>query len=112
VCDYQEAENIVNNGGKSMVIGITMIKTAPDQEKAGFDALRETKGVKEIYNLFGEFDLFLVLEALDRARLNLLLEEIRDRRYVLDTWPLLVSREDSLPDIKMAFSQGREMVLS
>jgi len=42
-----------------MVIGITMIKTAPDQEKAGFDALRETEGVKEIYNLFGEFDLFL-----------------------------------------------------
>ena len=54
-----------------MVIGITMIKTAPDQEKAGFDALRETEGVKEIYNLFGEFDLFLILEALDRARLNL-----------------------------------------
>jgi len=95
-----------------MVIGITMIKTAPDEEKAGFDALRETKGVKEIYNLFGEFDLFLILEALDRARLNLLLEEIRDRRYVLDTWPLLVSREESLPDGKMAFSKGREMALS
>lgn len=94
-----------------MVIGITMIKTAPDEEKAGFDALRETKGVKEIYNLFGEFDLFLILEALDRARLNLLLEEIRDRRYVLDTWPLLVSREESLPDVKRAFSQGREMAL-
>lgn len=95
-----------------MVIGITMIKTAPDEEKAGFDALRETEGVKEIYNLFGEFDLFLILEALDRARLNLLLVEIRDRRYVLDIWPLLVSREESLPDIKMAFSKGREMALS
>lgn len=95
-----------------MVIGITMIKTAPDEEKAGFDALRETKRVKEIYNLFGEFDLFLILEALDRARLNLLLEEIRDRRYVMDTWPLLVSWEESLPDVKMAFSKGREMTLS
>lgn len=95
-----------------MVIGITMIKTAPDEEKAGFDALRKTEGVKEIYNLFGEFDLFLILEALDRARLNLLLEEIRDQRYVLDTWPLLVSREESLPDSKMAFSKGREMALS
>ena len=95
-----------------MVIGITMIKTAQNQEKAGFDVLREIKGVREIYNIFGEFDLFLILEALDRARLNLLLEEIRDRRYVLDTWPLLVSREESLPDIKMAFSKGREMALS
>jgi len=44
--------------------------------------------------------------------LNLLLEEIRDRRYVLDTWPLLVSRDERLPDIKIAFSNGREMALS
>jgi hypothetical protein len=95
-----------------MVIGITMIKTVPDQEKAGFDALRETKGVKEIYNLFGEFDLFLILEALDRARLDLLVEEIRNQRYVLDTWPLLVSTEESLPDVKMALSLGREMAVS
>jgi len=60
-----------------MVIGITMIKIVPDHEKAGYDALREIEGVKEIYHLFGEFDLFLILEALDRAKLDQLLEEIR-----------------------------------
>jgi len=54
----------------------------------------------------------LILEALDRARLNLLLDEIRNQRYVLDTWPLLVSMEESIPDVKMAFSQGREMAVS
>jgi hypothetical protein len=100
------------NGGKSMVIGITMIKTTPGQEKASFDALRETEGVKKIYNLFGEFDFFLILEALDRGRLNQLLEEIHNHRYVLDIWPLLVSKEESLPDVKMAFSLGREMAVS
>jgi hypothetical protein len=97
---------------KSMVIGITMIKTAPNQEKAGFDVLREIKGVREIYNLFGEFDLFLILEALDRAGLNLLLEEIQDQKYVLDTWPLLVSSEESLPEVKMAFSHMGEIAMS
>ena len=95
-----------------MVIGITMIKTAPDQVKAGFDALRETEGVKEIYNLFGEFDLFLILEVLDRARLNLLLEEICNQRYVLDTKLFLVSIEERLPDVEIAFSQGREKAVS
>ena len=66
-----------------MVIGITMIKIVPDHEKAGYDALSEIEGVKEIYHLFGEFDLFLILEALDRAKLDQLLEEIRIQRYVL-----------------------------
>ena len=97
---------------KSMVIGITMIKTAPNQEKAGFDVLREIKGVREIYNLFGEFDLFLILEALDRAGLNLLLEEIQDQKYVLDTWPLLVSMEESLPEVKIAFSHLGEIAVN
>lgn len=95
-----------------MVIGITMIKTAPNQEKAGFDVLREINGVKEIYNLFGEFDLFLILEALDRAGLNLLLEKIQDQKYVMDTWPLLVSREESLPEVKIAFSHLREVAVN
>ena len=95
-----------------MVIGITMIKTAPNQEKVGFDVLRDIKGVREIYNLFGEFDLFLILEALDRAGLYLLLEEIQDQKYVLDTWPLLVSIEESLPEVKIAFSHLGEIAVN
>ena len=97
-----------------MVIGITMIKIVPDHEKAGYDALREIEGVKEIYHLFGEFDLFLILEALDRAKLIQLLEEIRIQRCVLDTWSLLVSEEARgiHTDIGMAFSQVGELAVS
>jgi len=97
-----------------MVIGITTIKIVPDHEKAGYDALREIEGVKEIYHLFGEFDLFLILEALDRAKLDQLLEEIRIQRCVLDTWSLLVSEEGPglYPDIGMAFSQVGELAVS
>ncbi len=95
-----------------MVIGITMLKTVPDHEKASYDALKEVEGIKEIYHLFGEFDLFLILEALDRTGLNLLLEEIRGQRYVLDTWSLLVSKEESLTSVGMAFSQVRGLAVS
>ncbi len=95
-----------------MVIGFTMIKTAPDQEKAGFDALTEIEGVKEIYRLFGEFDLFLILEALDRERLGLLAEEIRNHRCVRDTWSLLVSEEESSPHSGTAFWQERVLAVS
>jgi hypothetical protein len=97
-----------------MIIGITMIKIVPDHEKAGYNALREIEGVKEIYHLFGEFDLFLILEALDRAKLIQLLEEIRIQRCVLDTWSLLVSEEDPgiHTDIGMAFSQVGELAVS
>jgi hypothetical protein len=98
-----------------MVIGITMIKIVPGNEKASYDALRDIEGVKEIYHLFGEFDFFLILEALDRTRLSLLLEEIRIQRYVFDTWSLLVSKEGRqaiYPDIGLAFSQVGELAIS
>lgn len=68
-----------------MVIGITMIKIAPDHEKASYDALRGIYGVKDIYHLFGEFDFFLILEALDRASLSHIMKDILIQQYVLDT---------------------------
>ena len=82
--------------------------------RPGYDALSEIEGVKEIYHLFGEFDLFLILEALDRAKLDQLLEEIRIQRYVLDTWSLLVSEEGPgiYSDIGMAFSKVGELATS
>ncbi len=98
-----------------MVIGITMIKIVPDHEKASYDALRETRGVREIYHLFGEFDFFLVLEAQDRTGLSQLLKEIRTQKYVFDTWSLLVSKEgqpDAHPSVGILFSGKGEMAVS
>jgi hypothetical protein len=98
-----------------MVIGITMIKVEPDHEKASYDALKEVEGLKEIHHLFGEFDFFLILEALDQKRLRQLLEEIRVQQYVLGTWPLLVSKEGFQKvhaDIGMTFSHVGELAAS
>jgi hypothetical protein len=98
-----------------MVIGITMIRVVPGHEKTSYVALKKTEGVKEIYHLFGEYDFFLILEALDQTSLSQLLGEIRIKRHVIDTWSLLVSRESrgAVPvENGMAFPQMGELAAS
>ena len=95
-----------------MVIGITMLKVVPGQEKACYDALRHAAGIKEIYHLFGEFDFFLILDAMDKKELIHLLDDIRDKKYVLDTWSLLVSDYESPPAVGQPFSGGRGLAVS
>ena len=87
-----------------MVIGITMLKVMPGQEKACYDALRHTMGIKEIHHLFGEYDFFLILDAIDKKDLILLLEDIRGRKYVLGTCSLLISDYESHPTVRQPFS--------
>ena len=87
-----------------MVIGITMLKVVPGQEKACYDALRHAVGIREIYHLFGEFDFFLILNAVNRGGLICLLEDICAQKYVFDTWSLLVSDYDSHPTAGQSFS--------
>lgn len=90
-----------------MVIGITMLKVVPGQEKACYDALRHIVGIKEIHHLFGEFDFFLILDAIDKKDLILLLEDIRGRKHVLGTWSLMVSDYESHPTARRLFSAER-----
>jgi DNA-binding Lrp family transcriptional regulator len=95
-----------------MVIGITMVKVLPEQEKAAYHALREMDGIKEVYHLFGEFDFFVIMNAESKSRLNHLLEAIRDRREVIETWPLLISKDESIPEVEIAFSQMEVLAIS
>lgn len=98
-----------------MIIGITMIKVVPGHEKASYDAIKEIEGVREIYHLFGEFDFFIVLDALDRVMLNEVVKTIRMQKYVVDTWSLLISKEGSrrsYPGIGTAFSYEGELSVS
>lgn len=95
-----------------MVVGITMIKVLPDQERAAYHALREMDGIKEVYHLFGEFDFFVVMKADGKARLNRLLEEISDRREVTGTWPLLISKDEGILEAEIASSQRDVPVMS
>ena len=89
-----------------MVFGVTMVKIIPDHEKEIYNALRERDDIAEVYNLFGEYDLLVILEARHKAELRRILKEIRGLSYVLDTWPLLVSRDKSLSQVEVAYSKA------
>lgn len=87
-----------------MVIGITMLKVVPGQEKACYEALKHAIGIKEICHLFGEYDFFLILEAADKKELIHLLKETRGWESVLGTWSLLVSDYGCHPAPMRSFS--------
>jgi len=95
-----------------MVIGVTMIKVIPDHEREIYNALKEREYTKEVYNLFGEYDLFVILEAQHQAELRHILKEIRGLSYVLDTWPLLVSRDKSLSMVEVAYPTAEKLAAS
>jgi DNA-binding Lrp family transcriptional regulator len=60
-----------------MVIGVTMVKISPDHEKETYNALRGRDDIVEVYNLFGEYDLLVILEARHKAELRRILKDIR-----------------------------------
>jgi hypothetical protein len=95
-----------------MVIGVTMVKITPDHEKEIYNALRERDDIKEVYNLFGEYDLLVILEAQQQTEMKHTLKEIRDLSYVLDTWPLLVSRDKRLSQVEVAYPTAEELAAS
>ena len=54
-----------------MVIGVTMVKVVPGQEKSVYNALQEIDGIKDVYHVFGEFDFVVVIEVEGLSMLNI-----------------------------------------
>lgn len=79
-----------------MVLAISLIKAVPEQEKLVFRALKEIKGIKSLYHIFGNHDFFLILEAESMTRLNRSLNEIYEINYVGAMKTMLVGPTDSL----------------
>jgi DNA-binding Lrp family transcriptional regulator len=61
-----------------MVIGVTMVKVVPGQEKAVYNALQEIDGIKDVYHVFGEFDFVVIIEVEGLSMLNKLVDVIRE----------------------------------
>ena len=68
-----------------MVIGIAMVKVLPDQERSVYGSLKGKEGILDIYHVFGEYDFFLIMQAESLAKLNRLMENIREIRHVITT---------------------------
>ena len=68
-----------------MVIGVTMVKVVPGQERAVFNALQDKEGIKDVYHVFGEYDFVVVLEVEGLSVLNRLVDAIREITHVTST---------------------------
>ncbi len=68
-----------------MVIGVTMVNVAPGKEKGVYLAIKDKKGVREVYHVFGEFDFVVIIETDSLSELNKLVDEIRGIEGVTKT---------------------------
>jgi len=68
-----------------MVIGVTMVKVVPGQERTVYNAIREIEGIKDVYHVFGEYDFVVILEVEGLSVLNRLVDVIREIHNVTAT---------------------------
>ncbi|MDD4163185.1 MAG: Lrp/AsnC ligand binding domain-containing protein, partial [Methanothrix sp.] len=80
--------------GDFMVLAISLIKAVPDREKVVYRSLKEVDGVKNLYHIFGDHDLLLILEAESRIELMKLLNYIEEISFVNSVKILLVAPTD------------------
>ena len=68
-----------------MVIGVTMVKVVPGQEKSAYNELKNIKGTKDIYHIFGEYDFVVISEVEGLSTLNNLVDTVRESENVTST---------------------------
>ncbi|MCK5217174.1 MAG: Lrp/AsnC ligand binding domain-containing protein [Methanosarcinales archaeon] len=68
-----------------MVIGVTMVKVVPGQEKSAYNELKSIKGTKDIYHIFGEYDFVVISEVEGLSTLNNLVDTMRESENVTST---------------------------
>ena len=64
----------LNEDRHAGVAAIVLIKAVPGQEKEVFRALKEVNGVKSLYHIFGDHDVFMVLQSTGIASLERILD--------------------------------------
>jgi hypothetical protein len=75
-----------------MVLAISLIKSVPDREKVVYHTIKEMEGIKSLYHIFGNHDLFLILEAESMDRLRWLLNQIVEINSIDTVKTLLVGQ--------------------
>ncbi|OPY54758.1 MAG: AsnC family protein [Methanosaeta sp. PtaU1.Bin112] len=81
-----------------MLFGMTMIKVSGGQERSVYNHLQRSPEVTNIYRLFGEYSLFLVMQAEERNSLTRMLSDLGSRENVIKTGPVLLTADEGRPD--------------
>lgn len=68
-----------------MVVGVTMVKVVPGEEKSVYNQLNDIDGIKDIFHVFGEYDFVVIMEVEGLSTLNKLVDSIRDIKAVTST---------------------------
>jgi len=71
-----------------------MIKVLHGQEKQSYSCIKNRNGVKEVFPILGEYNLFVIMQARDKAQLYSDFDEIKERPEVVSIWNILISKED------------------
>ena len=75
-----------------MATGFVLISVSPMKEREVFDRISSIDEVKEIYPLFGEYDILAKIEANDFDEVgSVVIKKIRAIHGVIDTKTLLTS---------------------
>jgi len=72
-------------------MGITMLKVSRGSEAEAYQSLKNMSCVKEVHRLLGEFPIFVIIQSENMARLNELIESVKERSGATATWHVLVS---------------------
>jgi DNA-binding Lrp family transcriptional regulator len=78
------------NEAMKMVIGVTMVKAFPGQERSAYSAIKDKDEVRKVYHTFGECDFLAVIHAEDLPALRDVLEEIKVSLGVAGTRMIVV----------------------
>jgi hypothetical protein len=73
-----------------MVIGITMVKVMPGEERTVYCSLKGKDGILDVYHIFGEYDFFVVLQAESLVKLKQLMENIQETHDVILARTILI----------------------
>jgi hypothetical protein len=71
-----------------------MIKVLNGQEKESYSCIKNRNGVKDVFPILGEYNLFVIMQAKDKTQLYSDFDEIKERPEVVSIWNILISKED------------------
>jgi hypothetical protein len=75
-----------------MVIGFTMINVLQGHEDEAYLALKNTKGVKDVFPILGEYPFFIIMHAENEMLLYRLMDSIKNMTSVTAICHVLISK--------------------
>jgi DNA-binding Lrp family transcriptional regulator len=77
-------------GGSKMVAGL-LVRTEPKKTKEVYRKLKDMEGVANIVNVFGRYDMVLMIRALDLDAASKLISKIREVDGIIYTETLIIA---------------------